>query len=157
MKCGLGTRTVQARIKDLAQIGLIEFKVSQLKTPGTYKLLPVRQPLPIDTQPMPDVEQPLPNDTQRTFFQPLPTLEESREEDSNNKQKKHERELTRTRTRGTNKIRKLKAQIDELTDSILEGRGFGEGASRATIRDTSADESTLQSLKEELKQLIESQ
>lgn len=48
---GLSVRTIQSRLKDLQEIGLIEVKTTRLKTPSMYTLLDV-QPLPNAVQPL---------------------------------------------------------------------------------------------------------
>jgi hypothetical protein len=86
-RCGMSQRTVQQRIKDLVEIGLLKCDVPKLRAPATYTLLHVTQPIPIVAHPLlndekrlPDEAQPLPSDTQRLKKAPLPTLEESPEE-----------------------------------------------------------------------------
>jgi DNA-binding Lrp family transcriptional regulator len=114
MRCGLSQRTVQQRIRDLTEIGVLKCAVSNLRAPATYELLavPVTQPLPdvvqplhSVTQPLPDVVQPLHSVTQRSKKAPLRTLEESLEEKPNNTE----------RTCST-KARKLSASEKTLAD-----------------------------------------
>jgi len=52
---GLGIRTVQQRLKELCEIGLVEIQTPDLRAPSTYRLKPVQQPLPNDMQPLPSV------------------------------------------------------------------------------------------------------
>jgi hypothetical protein len=56
-KSGWSPRTVQDRLAELVEIGLVEISTPMLKSPSTYRLLPVPQPLPSDWQPSPDVRQ----------------------------------------------------------------------------------------------------
>lgn len=96
---GLSPRTVQQRIQDLVEIGVLECKVPPLRAPATYTLLafkskPAKQPLPSVKKPLlNDVQQnhndsqPLPSVMQRTKKASLPTLEESSEESKKNKTK----------------------------------------------------------------------
>jgi len=70
---GWSVRTVQARLKTLAEIGLIEVETPDLRAPSTYTLKAVAQPLP-------NVAQPLPNVRQLAKQASLPTSEESTEE-----------------------------------------------------------------------------
>jgi len=56
--CGWSIRTIQARLKTLAEIGLIHIETStSLRQPNTYTLQSDPQPLPNDTQPLPNVRQ----------------------------------------------------------------------------------------------------
>ena len=71
LKSGLSPRTVQARVKDLDALGLVEYSTPKLKAPGTFRLVCVKQPLPNDTQPLPNDRQPLKQAT-------LPRSEESK-------------------------------------------------------------------------------
>jgi hypothetical protein len=71
-KSGWSPRTVQARLKVLADLKLIRVHTQALRGPSTYELLEYdQQPLPSDTQPLPSVRQP-------AFSTSLPTLEENK-------------------------------------------------------------------------------
>ncbi|MGV3773632.1 MAG: winged helix-turn-helix transcriptional regulator [Verrucomicrobiales bacterium] len=70
-KCGFSVRTVQARLKALMELGILQIDTPELKAPSFYRLLQVRN----DTQPLPNVRQ-------RPKNSPLPTLEERKEETS---------------------------------------------------------------------------
>jgi len=48
---GVSIRTVESRLADLVGIGLIHISTPALKTPSTYTMLPVPQPLPNVPQP----------------------------------------------------------------------------------------------------------
>lgn len=63
-KSGVSPRTVQDRLNGLAEIGIVSISTPALKSPSTYRLLSVPQPLP--------------NAPQRTKKAPLPSLEESK-------------------------------------------------------------------------------
>jgi len=67
-RSGLSVRTVQHRIKNLSDLGLIRYTVPSLKSPATYELLPQS-----DKQPLPNVEKQAPNDANqlRSDKQPL--------------------------------------------------------------------------------------
>lgn len=54
---GWSVRTIQARLKALNEIGLVDIHTPDLRAPSTYKLLSVAQPLPSDAQPLPSVRQ----------------------------------------------------------------------------------------------------
>jgi hypothetical protein len=56
-KSGLSARTVQNRLAGLSQIGLVKVSTPALKSPSTYRLLPVPQSLPNDKQPKPCARQ----------------------------------------------------------------------------------------------------
>lgn len=91
MRCGLSARTVQQRVKDLVAIGVMECFVPNLKSPATYTLLPVVQPLPNVQQPTPRDVQPVPNDgkplrnvRQRSKKATLPTSKEGTQEIAKN-------------------------------------------------------------------------
>jgi hypothetical protein len=73
LKSGLSARTVQNRLAGLSEIGLVKISTPALKSPSTYWLLPVPQPLPNDTQPTPRARQ-------RTKIAALPASEEKKEE-----------------------------------------------------------------------------
>jgi DNA-binding Lrp family transcriptional regulator len=61
-RCGLSVRTVQQRIKNLSDVGLIRYTVPTLKSAATFELVvPDTQPLPSDVQSVPNVTQPLPS------------------------------------------------------------------------------------------------
>ena len=87
MRSGLSPRTVQQRIQDLTDIGVLKCVVPNLRAPATYTLLSngERKPLPSVTQQMHNDKQPLPSVTQRVKKAPLPTLEESPEESGKKK------------------------------------------------------------------------
>lgn len=67
---GFSPRTVQERVRELAEIGLIEVHTPSLRAPSTYRLLAVRQPLR-------SARQPLRIATQRLIRAPLPRSEET--------------------------------------------------------------------------------
>ena len=75
-KSGFSPRTVQDRLRGLADIGLVKISTPALKCPSTYTILAVRQPLRSDKQPKQRVRQ-------LTKITPLPSLEESNEESLN--------------------------------------------------------------------------
>jgi hypothetical protein len=68
-KSGLSPRTVQDRLAGLSQIGLVEISTPALKSPSTYRLLSVPQPLP--------------NARQRAKNESLPTLEQGENKELN--------------------------------------------------------------------------
>lgn len=76
-KSGLSPRTVQDRITGLAEISLVKVFTPALKSPSTFTLLAVPQPLQSDRQPLPSVRQ-------RTKKAPLRSLEEKDEENPKN-------------------------------------------------------------------------
>jgi hypothetical protein len=55
MRTGLSSKTVQRRVKDLIELGLVEMEVPKLKAPCRYTMiLPERTPCPNDKTPSPD-------------------------------------------------------------------------------------------------------
>jgi DNA-binding Lrp family transcriptional regulator len=69
-KCGVSPRTVQDRLNELAEIGLVEIHTPALKSPSTFRLLSVAQPLP--------------NARQRKQIEALPSSEEQKNKGMNN-------------------------------------------------------------------------
>ena len=63
-KCGVSPRTVQDRLNGLVEISLVEIHTPALKSPSTYRLLSVSQPLP--------------NARQRKKIETLPSSEEQK-------------------------------------------------------------------------------
>jgi DNA-binding Lrp family transcriptional regulator len=69
-KSGVSPRTVQDRLNGLAEIGVVQIITPALKSPSTYWLLPVSQPLP--------------NARQRTKTEPPPSSEEQKKNTTKN-------------------------------------------------------------------------
>jgi AraC-like DNA-binding protein len=108
---GVSVRTIQKHLKTFAEIGLIAIDVPRLRAPSRFTLLPVRQSLPDDTQPVPSVRQ-------RTFSAPLPTVEE--------RQKNSEEPLPGFA--GAGETPRKQRKPDPIFDAIAEAFGyFGTG------------------------------
>lgn len=93
-KSGVSPRTVQDRLTGLAEIGVVKIHTPALKSPSTYRLLSVPQPLP--------------NARQRTKKQSLPSSEQN--------------EKKGLKTYST-KASKLNARQKELADRIEAALG----------------------------------
>ncbi len=121
-KSGFSPRTVQERIQDLVEIGVLDCFVPDRRAPATYTLLS----LSLDKQPLPDVvnsshhdQQPLPDVVQRAKKGPLPSVEESIEKSKKNKAKnRNSADLASDSPKATSEAQRLIYLLD-LCKNVL--------------------------------------